>query len=649
MLRRAEWDRSAWLRVFLAGLLLISIAVALYLLPAGSGKALASGTATAASTPRPSTPAERQWIRQTIAGMTLREKVGQLFEINGYGSSVRDTDPQMVKLNQAYYGVDNIAQLIRKYHPGGIIYFNWTSNISSSNPDFTKVAQLSNGIQSVAANSGAGLPMVISVDQEGGEVIRMGSPAAVFPGNMPLGATRNTSLSFESGRVMGEELRAVGINVDNAPVVDVNVEPLNQADGTRAYGDRVRLVSNHGTAQVQGLQTHQGSVGEGATAKHWPGFGAAKENSDFSVATSPQTFPEVMKVNVPPFKAAMKAGVDRIMVTHLLFPNVTGKEITSLSRFWVNGVLRGTLGYNGPVVTDALDAAALKALTPEQIALKALRAGDDELIEVAQCSSPFPPSPCTPGGNNDPAPADLVRAYPAVLDAVKTHKISMHRLDESIARILDLKWKLGLIRNPFVDVGNVSNVVGTPAHLSVAQQVADNSITLIKNSAKVLPLAKNTGKKVLVTGAGAVATSTIGSDVAARGLTSDVFSTGFAPSDANIATAVTKAGQDDLVIVTTFNVWDPNLTAQQKLVNQLIAKGKPVIVAAIGTPYDIAYLPNASTFISSYSFSLAVSMHPLVRVLFGELQPAGKLPVTITEPPPSTTVLYPFGFHLALP
>jgi beta-N-acetylhexosaminidase len=167
MPRRAGWGPPSRLRVVLTGLVLIPLAVAHYLLSSGSGKALARGTAIAASATGQSTPAETRWIRRTIAGMTLRQKVGQLFEVSGYRSSVRDTDPQMVKLNQAYYGVDNVAQLIRKYHPGGIIYFNWTNNISSSNPDFTKIARLSNGIQRVALNGGAGLPMVISVDQEG--------------------------------------------------------------------------------------------------------------------------------------------------------------------------------------------------------------------------------------------------------------------------------------------------------------------------------------------------------------------------------------------------------------------------------------------------------------------------------------------------
>ena len=641
MLRGTEWGRSLSLRMLLLGaFLLIAIAVALPVLPPGSGRALA-GRATTASKHR-SHSSERKWIARTIARMTLREKVGQLFEVNGYGASVRDTDPAMVKLNREYYGVDNIAQLIRRYHPGGIIYFNWTNNLQ--NP--TQIATLSNGIQRVAVHAGAALPMIISTDQEGGEVLRIGSPAAVFPGNMPLGATRSVGLAHRAGRIMGRELRAMGINVDNAPVVDVNVEPLNQADGIRAYGDRVPLVSHLGAAQIRGFQTNQAANGAGATAKHWPGFGAAKENSDFSVATSPQTLSEVKQVNVPPFKAAMKAGVDRIMVTHLLFPKVTGSQITSLSRFWVDGLLRRGLHYNGPVVTDALDAAALKALTPEQIALDALRAGDDELLEIAQCSST---PPCTPGsGTNDPAPADLVRAYPAVLHAVKTHEISEKRLDKSVTRILGLKWRLGLIRDPFVEVANVPNVVGTPHHLAVAQRVADRSITLLKNSDHLLPLARNSGKKVLITGFGSTATATIGSDVASRGLTRDVFATGFNPSDATIASAVTKAKQDDLVIVATFNAWTPGFPGQLNLVDQLLATGKPVIVAAVGTPYDIAYFPNASTFITSYGFQ-PVSLHPLVKVLFGELQPRGKLPVTITKPPPSTEVLYPFGFHLGLP
>jgi beta-N-acetylhexosaminidase len=199
---------------------------------------LFSQRAAAARSGRSAHP-EKAWINRTMARMTIPEKVGQLFEVNGYGNSVRNPSPAMAKLNKQYYGVSDIAQLINKYHLGGIIYFNWTNNLQ--NP--SQIVKLSNGIQHVAMSSHPAVPMVISTDQEQGEVLRIGPPATVFPGNMALGATRSVSLARRAANITGLELRAMGINIDNAPVLDVNVQPLNQADGIRAYGDRVGFVS----------------------------------------------------------------------------------------------------------------------------------------------------------------------------------------------------------------------------------------------------------------------------------------------------------------------------------------------------------------------------------------------------------------------
>jgi beta-N-acetylhexosaminidase len=578
----------------------------------------------------PASGAERAWITRTIAGMSLREEVGQLFEINGYGESVNGTNPAMVALNRKYYGVRTIAQLIRRYHPGGIIYFNWSNDLAKP----SQVRRLSNGIQRVALTHGARVPMVISTDQEGGEVERIDAPGTVFPGNMPLGATRSVREARQAGRIAGVELRAMGINVDNAPVVDVNVNPLNQADGIRAYGDRPSLVSKLGGAQVSGYQTAQATVGVGATAKHWPGFGDAPINSDTGIAVSPQTLSQVKRTNLPSFRAAIRAGVDRIMVTHILFPKVTGNRIpTSLSRFWVHGLLRRYLHWHGPVVTDALDAAALDGFTPQQVALRALRAGDDELLEIAQ----------TP---TDKAPADLVKAYPAVLHAVRSGAISKARLDLSVSRILALKWRLGLVNHALATPDRIHRVVGTPAHLAAAQRVANGSITLLRNSAGVLPLHTTPGQTVLVTGFGQVTTATLGTDLAAHGLVPQVLDTGSTPTNQQIAQAVSAAATNDLIVVTTFNAW--SAPSQLTLVNDLLATGKPVVVAAVGTPYDVAYLPAAPTFITGYGYQ-PVTLHALVKAMFGQLPLTGRLPVTIRRPPPSTDVLYPFGFRLAIP
>jgi beta-N-acetylhexosaminidase len=573
---------------------------------------------------------EQTWIARTIAGMTLSERVGQLFEVNGYGDSVDDSTPSMEALNRSYYGVSTIAQLIHRYHPGGIIYFDWSNGLGSP----AQVRRLSNGIQRAATSEGDRLPVVISTDQEGGEVVRIGAPATVFPGEMALGATMSTDNAFDEGRISAVELRAMGVNVDNAPVVDVNSDPLNETDGIRAYGDQPGLVSQLGAAQIDGMQADQSSTGAGATAKHWPGFGAAPVNSDTGVAVSDQTLSEVKSTNLPSFEAAIKAGVDRIMVTHILFPKITGSRIpSSLSPFWVDGLLRGSLHYQGPVVTDALDAAALDAFSPADAALRAIAAGDDELLEVAQTGV-------------DASPADLVSAYPAVMRAVRSGKISELRLDESVARILALKWRLGIIRHPLTRSTRTRAVVGTRAHLAFAQGIANGSITLLRNQSGLLPLHTTRGERVLVAGFGVTTTATLGQDLAAHHLVPQVIDTGSDPDAAQIAQAVTAAGHSALVVADTFNAWeDPG---QLQLVNALIASGTPVVVAAVGTPYDVAYLPGAQTFLTSYGYQ-PTSLKALVRVMLGKLSPNGRLPVTITSPPPSSHVLYPYGYGLSLP
>jgi beta-N-acetylhexosaminidase len=581
---------------------------------------------------------EQAWINRTLVHMTLPEEVGQLFEVNGFGSSVRDRTPQMVKLNRRYYGVSNIAELITRYHVGGIIYFAWTNNFGSGstiNP--AQVVGLSNGIQRVAQSQRTPVPMVISTDQEEGEVLRMGTPATVFPGNMALGATRDLGLARSAAQITAEELRAVGVNVDNAPVTDVNLSPLNEADGIRAYGDQVDLVSRFGVAQVKGYQTRQATTGVGATAKHFPGFGDATANSDFSKVLSPQTLAQVKRLNFPSMQAAFRAGVDRVMVTHILFPKITGSTIpSSMSSFWITGMLRNYLHYNGPVVTDALDAAAVEQFSPQRVAMSAFGAGADELLEVAQYNPP----------TIDKAPGDLVPAYNAILRAVRTHKISKRRLDQSVIRILRLKWELGLVKQPITNPNRWKTVVGTPYHKAVANTVAQRSIMLLKNTTGLLPLAAHTGKNVLVTGFGQTTTKVLALDIAGNGMTALALPTGSNPTPAQIAAAVAAAEQNDIVLDSTFNAWTPGAPGQINLFKALLATGKPVIVAAVGTPYDVAYLPGVSTFITSVDYQ-PVSLHPLVQAIFGQLNPTGKLPVTITQPPPSKAVAYPFGYGLS--
>jgi beta-N-acetylhexosaminidase len=283
------------------------------------------------------------------------------------------------------------------------------------------------------------------------------------------------------------------------------------------------------------------------------------------------------------------------------------------------------------IITDALNAAAVSSFPPAQVALKAFGAGNDQLLEIAQ--------PEELGGPDKP-PADLLAARRAILAAVKRSPAKMRALKASVVRVLRLKWQLGLAADPFTKPARVKQVVGTPAHLAVAKRAARRSITMLRNEAGVLPLAPNSGRKVLVTGFGETTTATLGKAIAAHGLAPQVMATGFSPKPEAIAAAVAAAHASELVVVSTFNAWTPGST-QLELVDQLLATGKPVIVAAVGTPYDVAYLPSAPTFLTSFSYQ-PPSIEAMVEAMFGELDPGGKLPVTITAPG-SSQVLYPFG------
>lgn len=551
-------------------------------------------------------------VQTLLARMSLGQKIGQLFETYVYGDTATTTNPTYTAANQALYGVDNGAEVIAKYHLGAVIYFTWSGNLA--NP--TQIANLSNGLQEAAASSGDA-PLVISTDQEGGNVVRIGAPLAVSPGNMAIGATFSPTDSFAMSRVTGEELAALGINEDDAPVVDVNTNPANTADGPRSFGDHAGAVSALAAASVAGYQ----SAGIAATAKHFPGLGSTSVNTDNGVAVTDETWQQFQRNDLPPFRAAISAGVDSIMAAHIIAPALDPSGLpASMSKPIVTGLLRNTLNYNGVVVTDALSAAALQDIPPAQRAVRGLEAGDDVLL----------------------MPSDLGASIDAVRAAVQSGEISEARLDESVLRILRLKEKLGLFQGALVDASAAASKVGTPGQHAVSARTAADSITLVRNNDGVLPFADGTGKKILVTGWGFGTTQTLATSIATHGVSTQRVYTGSNPSPAAIAATVAAAQNSDAVVVTTNNAWGD--AGQQNLVNALLQAGKPIVVVALAGPYDLAYfIPSAPTFVAAYGYQ-PDTLNALVADLFGS-QPLGQLPVTVRSTDGSTIVA-PFGTGL---
>ena len=222
--------------------------------------------------PTPTPPAQTDvTVDGLLAKMTVDEKIGQLFMVSFYGDVANETNAAQVTSNRLLIGADNIAQAIARYHLGGVIYFNFVHNLPSSNlVSATQIATLSNSIQQVGGAQSPPIPLFISTDQEGGSIVRLPSPATAFAGNMALGATGSTALARSTGKAIGQEVRAVGINQVLAPVGDVNVNPANPIIGLRSFGADPSAVAAMTAAMVQGFQVDSGV---GATVKHFPGHG----------------------------------------------------------------------------------------------------------------------------------------------------------------------------------------------------------------------------------------------------------------------------------------------------------------------------------------------------------------------------------------
>ena len=555
-------------------------------------------------------------IDQIIKRMTLEEKVGQLFVTYAYGQTADTTDPADVAHNEQDLGVANGKELIQKYHVGGVIYFAWSNNVA----DPEQIAGLSNGLQRVATSQRSGIPLLIATDQEHGVVTRVGPPATQLPGNMALGAGRSVPNAYDAARISGKELRAVGINQNFAPVADVNVNAQNPVIGVRSFGSDPSLVSDLVAASVDGYQ----GANVAATAKHFPGHGDTATDSHYGVPIINHTRAEWERIDAPPFRAAISRGIDTIMTAHIVVPALDPSGVpATLSKPIITDILRGEMGYDGVVITDALTMQGVRdGFGDDRIPVLALKAGVDQLLM--------------------PAPGKLDIAYNAVLGAVRSGELTEDRIDKSVHRVLQLKMTRGLFKqkNVIVDVSKVSSLVGTAAHQQRAQEITDATVTLVKDDADTLPLTKG-AQKVLVTGASV--TSGLAERISSRGPAATAYNTGTAPNDATIAAAVAQAQASDQVVVATNRAWTS--AGQQKLVKQLLATGTPVVVVAVRDPYDIAYFTDAPTYLATYS-TTAISVESLARVLFGEVQPAGLLPVAIPTAGDPGTTLYPFGHGL---
>ncbi|WP_223167015.1 beta-N-acetylhexosaminidase [Nonomuraea sp. SYSU D8015] len=422
-----------------AGLLVITLAAC----GGGGGPAGATPSGGKAAPPAKTTPpapspslaqAQPDPVERVLSKMSVEEKVGQLLMPVLYGTSADTVSGE----NQARYSAQTPAKVIAKYHLGGVILF--PHNIKSVG----QVVGLTNGLQQASK----GVPLLIGTDQENGLVARMSALMTDFPGASQIGATKNPDMSRAVAKATGVELRALGVNLDFAPVADVNVNPRNPVIGPRAFGKDPERVATMVSAAVKGFADAKVA----ATAKHFPGHGDTTVDSHTGLPVIKHTKAEWEQIDAPPFKAAIDAGVDAVMSAHIVFPKLDPSgDPATLSKPILTGLLRQKLGFKGVISTDALNMAGVRQKYNDgEIAVRAVLAGADLLL----------------------MPNNLPKAYQAVLAAVKSGRISQERLDESVTRLLELKQARGLLtKAPVASAEEAADVLRSAEHRKLAAAV----------------------------------------------------------------------------------------------------------------------------------------------------------------------------------
>ena len=555
----------------------------------------------------PAAPAD--WVDSVLASLTLREKAAQMVWPTVYGDYSPSDSPQW----------ETLRRLIQEERVGGF-------TVSVGSP--VEIAVKLDAMQRASR-----VPLLVGADFEfgagyrarGGWFLPNGidlGGAVVFPPQMALGATGDTALAYEQGRVTAVEGRALGVHVAYAPILDVNNNPANPVINTRSYGEDPALAARLGAAFVRGLQDH----GMIATGKHFPGHGDTEVNSHLALPVVSVTRARLDTVELVPFRASVAAGVGAIMTFHGSMPALdsTGAPGT-LSHRVLSDLLRGELDFEGVVISDAMDMrGVLDKYGAVEAAIRAVEAGTDVLIQ----------------------PVDARQTIDAIVQGVSTGRYDEARIDASVRRLLEAKRRVGLDRRRSMPIDSVKFVVGDSNHVAVARTVAERSITLVRDSLKQLPLSKlPRSRRVLsitLARRNDLAAGT-GFDAELRRHFSTVRSelvNADAPANAEWERLRRVAASSDVVIVSSYvsHAWNAASAAAPQefasFVKALVRARRKPIVVSLGNPYLLQQIPGVPAYLIGWS-GIGVSQRAAARALLGTNAITGRLPIRI---PPGTSI-----------
>jgi beta-N-acetylhexosaminidase len=572
----------------------------------------------------------QEWVEETLKGLSLEEKVGQMLQIRCFADY-----PSFAGIEYKY-----LRDQLQKYGIGSVVlgmHFNRLGPVRISPPDAARVA---NRLQTDSK-----LPLLIAADLERGVASRFkGVPDIPWP--MAFGAADNTAEVERFAAITAREARAVGIQWALAPVADVNSNPANPVINDRSFGEDPGQVCALVAAFIRGAHEN----GLLVTAKHFPGNGDTSVDSHHAVASIDGNLDHLQRVELPPFRKAIEWGVDAILLAHARVPALEPdpERITTVSAKVVTEVLKDQLGFKGVVLTDALEMPGLTRLYDPQkgsptvrAALDAIKAGCDVIM----------------------LPTELDRTFHAIIESVRSGQIPEARIDESVRKVLKMKASVGLNKVRLVDLGQVAALTGKPEDMAFAQRVADEAVTLVRDNRRILPLQKTAALagKVMKRSRASLAPPRLAAIVLGESLESSNgralekalksrrpdaqifyfdgrFSQGAAPQILNavssadrvvVATFVTHRGTRQVMVNGKLTTYFGLLGPSGHLLQQVLAiASEKTAVVALGSPYLIASFPEIQTYVCTYAMA-STSETSAVKALFGEVQSRAKLPITL--------------------
>ncbi len=502
-----------------------------------------------------------------------------------------------------------VLDRVRDNPPAGFTIFSYENSVSAE-----QMLELTTTLQQ--ANSGD-LPLLIASDQEGGQLIALVGTTD-FPGNMALGAAGDPGLTERVGRAIATEMQALGVNLNYAPIADLNTNPANPSLGIRAYSDDLTLAAAHVGAFVRGSR----AAGVLTTVKHFPGKGEARLDSHYGLPVIHHSRHRLDTQELVPFRAGLEAGADLVMTGHFAIPGITERNdiASTLSPAVLTDLLRDDLGFSGAVITDAFDMGAIAQGAGQVIdAVAAIRAGVDLMLMTA--------------ATQDRVEQGL---------ALASHRglISDQRLAAAVDRSRALRRRVA--DSPRPDLA----VVGCEEHKALARDAAERAITMVRNDAGLVPLRLDPSARIAAVmpqpkdltpaDTSSRVPPSLADALRRHHQHVDEHIVGHPPTDADIAAMRQRAEQYNLIVLGTISAsMDDRQTA---LAQQLLDTATPVISIALRTPYDLLAFPEAETYLCTYGIR-PPSMDAVARALFGEIPCRGRLPVTLSHE-------YPLGFGI---